>query len=78
MIKNSSYARADKPGGIIGVCKCILLYYARKSLTTKWPKFTGSGKAFPRVIQKYTNLQILQAYIFRILQYFANQAWQFY
>ena len=34
------------------VCKfCIFLYYA---LTTKWPKFTRSGKAFPCVIQKYT------------------------
>ncbi len=35
------------------VCEfCMLLYYARKSVTT----FRKCGNAFPRVIQKYTKI----------------------
>ena len=60
------------------VCKfCLLLYYARKSLTTKWPKFTGSVKAFPLAIQNIQNSQTSQAYIFRILQHFATKLGNF-
>ena len=51
----SLVAKSCKIRKIYEVCKfCIFLYYARKSLNTKWPKFTGSGKAFRCIIQKYT------------------------
>ena len=60
------------------VCKfCIFLHNARKSLNTKWPKFTGSGKALPCATQKYTNLQTSQGYIFRILRLFATKLGNF-
>ena len=39
--------------------------------------FPHSGNAFPRVIQKYTNSQTLQDYIFHILQYFATKLHNF-
>mgnify|MGYP002804073949 CR=1 FL=1 len=56
---------------------CIFLYYARKSLTTKWPKFTGSGKAFPRVMLKYTKFANFARVYFSCFTTFRRQTGQF-
>ena len=57
------------------VCEfCMLLYYARKSVTT----FRKCGNAFPRVIQKYTKIANFTRLHFPHFTIFFNQTSQFY
>ena len=65
-----------KCGKYSPVCEfCILLYYARKSLTTMWELVT----LFSHVIQKYTKFVIFTLLLyFRHFTVFYNQTEQFH
>ena len=52
---------------------CILLYYARKSVTTTWK----CGNAFSRVTKSIQNSQTSKGYIFDILQCFTTKLHNF-